>query len=266
MRAPTALVFDIDDTLVPFRAAELPPSTKEAISLARQNGHSLFLATGRSKVYILPWIIEEVQPRAITSCNGMMQYTPEGDILSLHRFDEESFLGVVNDCLQSDIAFACKFPQGMAVYNRYERFCDFYLVGGATRAGLKDDTLLRSTHEEWGMPLDLFMHGDLETIFSFMKKYPSLQTVKARSQAAEAYPASFNKATGVREMLESCGFRLEEAICFGDSQNDREMLKEAGIGVAMGNASDEVKACADYVTSDVKEDGIYNAFRHLELI
>lgn len=53
---------------------------------------------------------------------------------------------------------------------------------------------------------------------------------------------------------------------FGDSNNDAEMIKAAGHGIAMGNACNELKAIADYVTTDIDEDGIMNALKHFELI
>jgi len=75
-----------------------------------------------------------------------------------------------------------------------------------------------------------------------------------------------SKAEGVREVAKSLGINRAEVICFGDGENDIEMLKYAGLGVAMGNAADRVKEAADLVTGSAEEDGIYNACRKLELI
>ena len=55
-------------------------------------------------------------------------------------------------------------------------------------------------------------------------------------------------------------------MAFGDGGNDIGMLRHAGIGIAMGNANDEVKAAADYVTASVDEDGIYKALKHFGVI
>ena len=55
-------------------------------------------------------------------------------------------------------------------------------------------------------------------------------------------------------------------MAFGDGGNDSGMLRHAGIGVAMGNANEEVKAAADYVTTSVDEDGIYKALKHFGVI
>ena len=60
--------------------------------------------------------------------------------------------------------------------------------------------------------------------------------------------------------------KQEDTIAIGDGGNDVSMLGYAGIGIAMGNATDEVKAHADYVTTSVDEDGIYNALKHFNLI
>ena len=58
----------------------------------------------------------------------------------------------------------------------------------------------------------------------------------------------------------------EESMAFGDGFNDQDMLKEVNIGVAMGNAVDELKEMASYVTSDIDYDGIYNALIHFNIL
>ena len=57
-----------------------------------------------------------------------------------------------------------------------------------------------------------------------------------------------------------------EIMAFGDGENDIDMLQFAGVGVAMGNADEKVKAMADYVTDTVENDGIEKALRHFGLI
>lgn len=59
---------------------------------------------------------------------------------------------------------------------------------------------------------------------------------------------------------------INDCVAFGDGGNDKGMLEVAGIGVAMGNANDDVKAVADYVTTTVDDNGIANAFKHFKLI
>ena len=73
---------------------------------------------------------------------------------------------------------------------------------------------------------------------------------------ADCIAKGTNKATGIDEISNYYGIDISETMAVGDGGNDIAMLRHAGIGVAMGNASDEVKACADMVTETVDEDGI----------
>lgn len=65
-----------------------------------------------------------------------------------------------------------------------------------------------------------------------------------------------NKGAGVAQLASLLGLEPDEVICVGDADNDRHMLQYAGLGVAMGNADDEIKALADHVTASNAEDGV----------
>ena len=73
------------------------------------------------------------------------------------------------------------------------------------------------------------------------------------------------KQKGIDEIIRHFGIRLEETMAFGDGGNDVSMLRHAAIGVAMGNAVDEVKEHANYITTSVDEDGIANALKHFSV-
>ena len=79
-------------------------------------------------------------------------------------------------------------------------------------------------------------------------------------------PEAGGKAAGMRRFLTRFGLSRLECMAFGDAENDLDMLAYAGIGVAMGNASEAVKHAADYVTASVDEKGIEQALRHFRLI
>ena len=79
-------------------------------------------------------------------------------------------------------------------------------------------------------------------------------------------PAAGGKDKGMDAVLAYFGIPLEDSIAFGDGENDLSMLIHAGIGVAMGSASDEVKSQADYVTHTVEEDGILSALEAFGLL
>ena len=67
-------------------------------------------------------------------------------------------------------------------------------------------------------------------------------------------------------MADYCNIPIENVVAFGDGGNDIPMLEVAGVGVAMGNATDEVKNHADHVTTSVDDNGIANALSHLGII
>ena len=85
-------------------------------------------------------------------------------------------------------------------------------------------------------------------------------------EGADVIEKEASKAEGLRRLCEYYGVPISETIAFGDSMNDYEIIQEAGIGVAMGNGTEELKRAADYVTSAIGEDGVWNACVHLHLI
>ena len=74
------------------------------------------------------------------------------------------------------------------------------------------------------------------------------------------------KQKGIDEIIRYFDIKLEDTMAFGDGGNDISMLRHAAIGVAMGNANDDVKETADYITTSVDEDGIQKALKHFGII
>ena len=85
-------------------------------------------------------------------------------------------------------------------------------------------------------------------------------------RAADIIPADGGKGTAVREILRYYGLTEEEAAAFGDGNNDIEMLRAVGTGIAMGNASEDLKAAADEVCGTAADDGVYFWCRNNGLI
>ena len=91
----------------------------------------------------------------------------------------------------------------------------------------------------------------------------SLAVVRTAAFYLEIIPRAVNKGQGLRDICRVTGIAPEAAIAFGDSENDIEMLRAAGVGIAMGNADDGVKAVANQVTRSNNEDGIAAALEQL---
>jgi len=78
--------------------------------------------------------------------------------------------------------------------------------------------------------------------------------------------ATADKGKGIMDLARFRGFDPSRTIAFGDGGNDLSMILQAGIGIAMENATDGLKKHADYITSSVDDDGILNALRHFNVI
>ena len=91
----------------------------------------------------------------------------------------------------------------------------------------------------------------------------TLTVVQTAAFYLEVIPKVINKGQGIRDICAVLGIDPSEVISFGDAANDIPMLREAGMGVAMGNAAEAVKAAANMVTLSNNEDGIAAALEKL---
>ena len=119
--------------------------------------------------------------------------------------------------------------------------------------------------------------GHFDKFYSYVdnvKKMKDFQTefgdrldfVDRKGGYFEVMPKGFSKASGMRFIAERLGIPMSLSVAIGDSSNDIPMLECAGIGIAMGNATEDVKSIACYITSDINQDGIKNALSWLNVL
>lgn len=106
---------------------------------------------------------------------------------------------------------------------------------------------------------------DRETVRKFLVSNPSITTVCGGYNNLEFTRADANKGVGLRKLAEILGVNPDATMTIGDTENDLAIIEAAGIGVAMGNATDAVKARADYVTTTNTKDGVAAAIEHFIL-
>lgn len=106
---------------------------------------------------------------------------------------------------------------------------------------------------------------DRETVRKFLVYNPSITTVCGGYNNLEFTRADANKGVGLRKLAEILGVNPDATMAIGDTENDLAIIEAAGIGVAMGNATDAVKARADYVTTTNTKDGVAAAIEHFIL-
>ncbi len=101
-----------------------------------------------------------------------------------------------------------------------------------------------------------------EEVLHYLKSTPEIEVVCGGFNNFEISKAGVTKSEGLRELTALLNVPMEQTMAIGDSENDYSMINAAGIGVAMQNASEEILAIADYVTTSNEEDGVGEAIKH----
>ena len=117
-----------------------------------------------------------------------------------------------------------------------------------------------------GKCCQLCFYCDEETEKEVMAQLPNLSASRWHPIFADINVKGVDKASGIREFAFYYDFDISHTIAFGDGGNDVSMLREAGIGIAMGGAAESIRAVSDYVTDTVDNDGIRNALIHFGFI
>ena len=99
-----------------------------------------------------------------------------------------------------------------------------------------------------------------------MTVMPHCEATRWNPLFTDVIPTGSSKQVGMDKILEYFNIPLEATMAFGDGGNDISMLQHAGISIAMGNASEQVKQAAQYVTAPIDEDGIAKALKHFGII
>lgn len=258
-----AAFLDIDGTLQSFTTHAMPDSAKRALAALRERGVRCYVATGRAP-YEFP---------ASVTC-GFEGFDGFDGFVSLTGslcYDAD---GPYHECLIDPADVEAVVSQVRA--GRYEALVmeggrDY--VSGHGPAVRELERAAGLTYPEGDISQALgarvyqvcaFVPPEREAEIAATCR--SVQITRWNDYVCDLVPRASGKPAGIRATLEHVGLAPEEAIAFGDGGNDESMLAFCGIGVAMGNARPQTKALADYVTTDVDDDGIWNACRELGLI
>ena len=260
-----AAFFDIDGTLLNYKTGHLiPQTTKDALAELHRRGIKVVICTGRPTAQ-LPSCITDGFPGledafdAYVTMTGSICYDKDGvyaDVPIDHAIAER-FVSHVNEGLFD----ALLLNREGAFSNRHsdlvcqlEELVNFHYPE-------------RDFNEELKKPVYqfcAFLPPEREHI---VKELMSDCIVTRWCDIfCDVVPATSSKPKGIQHTLEHMGLKREETIAFGDGGNDATMLEFCEIGVAMGNGTEDAKAAADYVTTDVDKEGIPNALRHFGLI
>ncbi len=273
----TKYVFlDIDGTLVDFKA-EIPPSALKALKTAQANGHKMIIASGRPHFIIYKKLLEAVKFDGIIASGGSCVIA-DGEVIFQSVIEGEALQNIVDYFKKEGIYYILQAKDATYV----ERDFIDVVIPGMLAAGYSQD-LIDSAYSNYTLVEDITkIKGAEKMSFFGSPNSPSkisddlggryyvvdysVGKIKSSTYFGELNNAGVNKATAIEQYIKHVGGSIEDTIAIGDSGNDLEMINFAHIGVAMGNATEPIKAAADFTTTAVDDDGIYNAFVRLGLI
>lgn len=255
-----AVFFDIDGTLVSFKTHEVPQSAKEAIHAVRQRGVKVFIATGRPMPFINN--LKDVEYDGIMSVTGACCMTADREIIQSQPVEKSDIERLIKETAQRPlpVLFASKDKAIGCMID-------------ADRKSVEEVMTLLCLEIPEEQPMDKALDMEVLQVIAFFtteEEPRMMDEVLKGCDAARWHPAfadciskGTNKATGIDAICQYYGIDLQDTMAVGDGGNDITMLRHAGVGVAMGNASDEVKAHADYITDDVDNDGVAKLLQKL---
>lgn len=255
-----AVFLDIDGTMVSFHTHRVPPSAAYAVRKLRERGIKVFIATGRHLAAINN--LGDLEFDGYVTLNGGLCYADAGHtVVYKHPIPRTDVFALLDYVEQHP--FPCIFVREKDMYLNFVnddvrdvfRLLDFIEVPTAD---------LRTKADADVLQFIAFFRNDREE--EVMSHLPHCRSTRWSEVFSDVVPVDTCKTVGIRRLCAHFGIAPQEVMTFGDGGNDIEMLRDAAIGVAMGNASDEVKAAADYVTSAVDDEGVYRALCHFGLL
>jgi len=254
-----AIFFDVDGTLVSFRTHKVSPGTVRALHKLREKGMKLFVATGRHPA-MLSYVSGVFPFDGWVYLSG--QYCRAGDrVLHRNPMDRAAVEELV--AAAGTGTFSCMFLEGEDIYlNRVDGYVRRFMAD----LDLPIPPVADPKRALEGEIYQAIAFLDREREHLLLDAAPHLKVTRWHPHFLDVIPATGGKDVGMEAVLAHFGLKAEQAMAFGDGENDLTMLLRAGIGVAMGSASDYVKARADYTTGTVDEEGIVTALEHFGLL
>lgn len=239
------LIFlDIDNTVY-NEFGRISESTADAIRQAKNHGHKIIFNTGRIKAKLPEDILQQSPEGFITSAGAHIEM--EGRCILDQAMRREDLCAMCNYLAEKHIPF--ELSSNTDTFHWEE-------VDDKRKGSVNKITYFASDIPVAQLVRDIGSYGNVINSFgTFKGKYNG-----------EIFVKNVNKATGIQAVLQYYSINREDTVAFGDAPIDMEMLQYAGIGVAMGNASREIKGVADMVTTDNNKDGIYYGFLECGLI
>jgi len=260
---PNIIFFDIDGTLINERTYIVPDSTKEAIKKAKENGHLVFINTGRPIIEIDDCLKELNFDGYICGCGTYIEFS-NNELLYRSLGTNLSKL-VVNKLREYHIDAILQGKKGLYydinIYsNEVLRIKDLHVREGFYKGQTFDDSdidfekLVIYTNKNSNFET---FKKELENVFEFIHRGEDFY---------ELVPLGFSKASGIEYLIKYLDIPHENTYAIGDSTNDLPMLEYVRNSIAMGNSNPLLFDLVSFVTKDIEDDGIDYALKHYKII
>ena len=260
------IALDMDGTLLNSHL-EISEKNRDAIRRAGAAGKHVALCTGRCMSEIRDLLPQIPEVRYVICENGgcvydrkyerslVMDSLPNAEVNNILRLMKHEH-GIVQ-CFHDNQSY---------VYAPDDRWLEEFHMADYRESFATStvyDAYLFDTFEQRPFTvekMDLYFTNDADRarIDNLLSERP-LQSIPSMRNLLEIVPLTADKGRGLERLCAHLGISIAQAIGVGDSLNDAEMLRAAGLGVAMGNACDAIKRLAGYITADCDHDGVAQA-------
>ncbi len=254
-----AIFFDVDGTLLADNPKRMLDSTYNAITKLQKQGVKMFISTGRHLTELIKLPLRNLIFDGYITLNGQICRDSNLKYLSGSPFDTETTKIIVKLFQEKERPLV--LVEEKKVYlnciNAYVEQAQAVVSAAVTPI----------MDYQGGEIFQASVYVTKEEEHEFAKCLPpACKLTRWSEMGADIIAKEGGKAVGVNFFLDKYGIRKEEAIAFGDADNDIDMLQSVGLGIAMGNANDKVKSASAYITDDADKDGIFNALMHFGLL
>lgn len=265
-----AIALDIDGTLINSKKV-ITAATKTAVSDAISRGIEIIIASGRPYCGVVSYArqlgLYENGGYILSFNGGQIINCKTGEIVyEVHLCDEHKY-EICSILKDYDKAIAMTYKGDVLLSENVE---DAGVLHGARVNSLtlqKVDDLSENLEHTVGKFILMGEPGYIKSIADELaQRLGDMATVcRSESNLLEIMPYGVDKGSALAGFVKKMGLDRSQVMACGDAYNDDTMIEFAGIGVAMGNAFEEIKALADYVTFTNDEDGVAHAIRKFAL-
>ncbi|MBC1540481.1 Cof-type HAD-IIB family hydrolase [Listeria seeligeri] len=273
---------DVDGTLVNDDGL-VPESARTAITKARNNGHQVYLCTGRSKPELYESILSIGFDGIIGAGGGYVEVNDQ--IIYHKKVANEDVVHMVDFFNKKKLDFYLESNGGLFASENLESHLNKLIYGDVENDPIAREKKQNNPHPfieslTFGEP-NLYRTDVNKACFLENKAVPFEEIKKEFSgkfevmhctvpifgdDSGELMVPNIHKATAIELLLEHINGDQKDTIGIGDGMNDAEMLAFCEIGIAMGNAKEELKLLADEITNSIDEDGLFASFQKNGLI